>query len=123
LIAHPFKMVKDEKTGKYKVPTLYSINGSSNFFNKTHNGMCVYRNPDGTTEIYIQKVKFYWLGQTGWISYRFDTNTRQYHYQSCSLATVNGQESKKEAQVALDLPEGNWKKIEGPSFIDNEETN
>lgn len=79
LVAHPTKMYKDDKTGKYKIPTLYNINGSSNFFNKTHNGFCVYRDFEtGRVDIYIQKVKFSWLGKIGYCSFTFDTYTRQY---------------------------------------------
>lgn len=86
LVAHPSKVMKDKKTGKYEVPTLYSISGSAHFFNKTHNGICVYRHYDtNTTEIYVQKVKWYWMGQTGWAAYRFDTDIRQYFLESTSV--------------------------------------
>lgn len=79
LIAHPTKMGKSEKTGKYFIPTLYSISGSSNFFAKTHNGICVYRDYDtNITDVYIQKVKFYWQGAQGFNTYMYDTDTRQY---------------------------------------------
>jgi hypothetical protein len=58
--------MKDKKTGLFEVPNLYNINGSANFFNKTHNGLTVYRNYDSKkTEIYIQKVKFKHWGQSG----------------------------------------------------------
>jgi twinkle protein len=66
LVAHPTKIMKDKKTGLFEVPNLYNINGSANFFNKTHNGLTVYRNYDSKkTEIYIQKVKFKHWGQSG----------------------------------------------------------
>jgi twinkle protein len=41
LVAHPTKIQKRKDTGKYEVPTLYSISGSAHFFNKTYNGICV----------------------------------------------------------------------------------
>jgi twinkle protein len=86
LVAHPTKINKDKQTGKYEVPTLYSISGSAHFFNKTHNGICVYRHFDtNTTDIIIQKVKWYWLGQTGWASYHFDTDIRQYKFEATSV--------------------------------------
>lgn len=79
LMAHPTKLAKDKKTGKYEVPTLYSISGSAHFFNKTHNGISVYRDFEtGTVDVYVQKVKWSWLGKLGFCSYTFDTMTREY---------------------------------------------
>lgn len=76
LMAHPTKMSK--KDGKtYDVPTLYSINGSANFFNKTHNGITVYRGSE-TVEVHVQKVKQSWLGKTGLAQFSYNTFTRQY---------------------------------------------
>ena len=66
LVAHPTKIQKNKQTGLFEVPNLYSINGSANFFNKTHNGFTVYRNFENkATEIYFQKVKFKHWGQAG----------------------------------------------------------
>lgn len=81
LIAHPTKIKKSDGK-KYDVPTLYSISGSANFFNKTHNGITIYR--DFTPEVinqvtvYIQKVKWSWLGKIGSVDFMFNANTRQY---------------------------------------------
>ena len=58
---------------------MYDISGSAHFFNKTHNGISVYRDFEtNIVDVYVQKVKFSWLGQIGWCSFRFDTLTRQY---------------------------------------------
>ncbi len=76
LMAHPTKMSKKDGK-KYDVPTLYSINGSANFFNKTHNGITVYRDAD-TVDVHVQKVKQSWLGNTGLCQFRYNTYTRQY---------------------------------------------
>ena len=79
LLAHTTKMQKDKVTKKYEVPTLYSISGSAHFFNKTHNGITVYRDYDtGQVDVYIQKVKQSWLGKIGFCSFNYDTFTRQY---------------------------------------------
>jgi twinkle protein len=107
LIAHPTKMQKDEK-GNYKIPTLYNINGSSHFYNKTHNGVCVYRNQDGTTDVYVQKVKWYWLGEVGWVSYRFNKGTRQYEFMTASYFDAPETPPSEEN---LALPAGNWKPL------------
>lgn len=79
LIAHPTKIEKDKNTGKYKIPTLYNISGSAHFFNKTFNGFSVYRDFDtNVVDVYIQKVKWSWLGKLGYCSFSFNTSTRQY---------------------------------------------
>jgi twinkle protein len=78
LCAHPRKMNKDA-SGKHEIPTLYDINGSANFYNKTDFGFCVYRNFDtGFTEIYIQKVKFKHLGQIGSFVFSWDKISGRY---------------------------------------------
>lgn len=80
LVAHPTKIQKDKSTGKYEIPNLYSISGSANFYNKTANGITVYRDYEtGLTDIYIQKVKFKHWGQTGCVQFAWDrTNGRYY---------------------------------------------
>lgn len=108
LVAHTTKMIKD-KDGKYVVPNLYSISGSSNFFNKTHNGICVYRDyQKNITDVYVQKVKQSWLGQMGYASYQYNTLTRQYEFLSCSVA------DQKSQAPQLSLPAGNWKAVNLP---------
>lgn len=116
LLAHTTKIAKD-KDGKFIVPNLYSISGSANFFNKTHNGICVYTDYEkGITDIYVQKVKQSWLGQRGFSSYRYDKLIRQYEFLSSSVA-----EHKPQAEQ-LKLPAGNWKEIKLPYADDKDET-
>lgn len=111
LVAHPAKMQKEK--GKYVVPTLYNISGSAHFFNKTHNGICVYRDyAEEVTTIYVQKVKWSWLGSIGWSSYRYDTDLRQYFFLETSL------QKKNEPTGNGQFPQtGNW----SPLPIDFEE--
>lgn len=79
VVAHPTKIAKDKKTGLYEVPTMYSISGSANFFNKTYNGISVYRDhTNGITDVYVQKVKFDFIGRPGFASFEFDREARRY---------------------------------------------
>ncbi|WP_460893302.1 toprim domain-containing protein [Rufibacter soli] len=79
LVAHPTKMVKSESSGKFAVPTMYSISGSANFYNKTYNGLSVYRDfEEHTTRVYVQKVKFDFIGKVGFAEFKFNTYTRRY---------------------------------------------
>lgn len=77
LIAHPTKM---GKTGdKYDIPTLYNISGSAHFFNKTDNGITVYRDfATGIVDVHVQKVRYSWLGKIGLASFTYNVDTRQY---------------------------------------------
>lgn len=78
LIAHTTKINKGPD-GKYLVPTLYNINGSANFFNKTHNGIVVYRHYNtNNVDVYVQKIKQSWLGTLGKCMFSYDTFQRQY---------------------------------------------
>lgn len=68
LVAHPFKMKKDEKTGLYEIPDFYSVKGSSAFFEMSYHGICVYRRGGiGGTEVLVRilKVKQNNLGTAG----------------------------------------------------------
>jgi len=78
LVAHPRKMGKDA-TGKHEVPTLYDINGSANFYNKTDFGITVYRDfKSNDSEVYIQKVKFKNLGKVGKSTFMWDKACGRY---------------------------------------------
>jgi twinkle protein len=117
LIAHPTKMQKNLQTKKYEVPTLQNISGSVHFANKAHNGLSVYRNfDDFTTEVHIQKAKFYWLGRIGMRLFYYDSKVRQYVSQYATTP-----ENKPV------MPPPNFKKIdippnleEGHLFIDED---
>ena len=80
IVAHPQKLVKDHKTGRYKTPTMYEISGGANWRNKADVGICVHR-PDmgnGITEIYIQKVRFREVGKLGGVRFRYARETGNY---------------------------------------------
>ena len=73
-------MSKDKNTGKYEVPTMYNISGSSNFYNKADNGICVYRDfSKKTTTVYRQKIKFDHWGKEGHSEYKYDYSSKRYY--------------------------------------------
>jgi twinkle protein len=79
LVAHPRKLMKDPKSKQYPIATMYDISGSAHFFNKTDNGISIHRDfGNNVVTVYVQKIRFSWLGKIGWATYSFDTFTRQY---------------------------------------------
>jgi twinkle protein len=80
LVAHPTKTPKQKNSNKFEVPNLYSISGSANFFNKTDNGICVYRDyEEEVTKIYVQKVKFSFWGEVGHCEFKYDLSSGRYN--------------------------------------------
>ncbi len=77
LVAHPTKMIKTE--GKHEIPTLYNINGSANFYNKTDYGITVYRDfQSELISVLIQKVKFKHLGNVGDVNFKYNINNGRF---------------------------------------------
>ena len=78
LVAHPTKMEEG------KVPTLYSISGSANFFNKTDYGFTVHRQRDdngamnNSVEVHWQKIKFKHLGTQGVSQFEYNFNNGRF---------------------------------------------
>lgn len=76
-VAHPAKMRSEG--GKVPVPTLYDISGSAHFVNKADCGIAVHRGEvDGTTEVWVRKVRFKWVGQQGKAVLRYNKATGVY---------------------------------------------
>ena len=93
LIAHPRKIDKQEtksktetdeqgnqkNVAKFRVPNLYDINGSANFYNKCDNGITVYRDlEDNSVSVYIQKVKYKFVGKIGKVDFKYELITNRY---------------------------------------------
>lgn len=79
LVAHPTKILKNKDTQMYEIPNLYNISGSANFYNKTDNGITVYRNfQKEQTEVYIQKVKFSHWGEVGNVVFNYHLDSGRY---------------------------------------------
>lgn len=95
LVAHPTKMKKSDGK-RFDIPTLYDINGSSNFYNKADNGICVYRDKDlGIAYVYIQKVKFSHWGEESMSSYAYELNSTRYYKGTPDLTNwINDQQKQ-----------------------------
>lgn len=78
LIAHPRKVEND------KVPTMYDISGSANFYNKTDYGFTVHRKRDennamnNSVEVHWQKIKFKHLGHQGVSELEYNFNNGRF---------------------------------------------
>ncbi len=82
LIAHPRKMQRDKSTGEYEIPRLYDISGSHHFANVADNGFVVHRDfKSGLVDIYVQKIKHYFMGKVGFVTMEFDPITGRYKEQ------------------------------------------
>lgn len=84
LIAHPKKMEKDA-SGKVRVPSLYDISGSANFYNKTDYGFTVHRKTDNDNimlnqvEVHFQKIKYKHLGEQGIVDLQYSYRTGRFY--------------------------------------------
>lgn len=82
LVAHPAKMFKD-KNGKLPVPTPNDVSGSSHWWAKSDNCICVWREQgeDASPEvqIHVQKVRFKHMGRQGMATLNYDKTTGRYH--------------------------------------------
>lgn len=79
LIAHPTKIKKNPVTKDFEVPSLYDIAGSANFFNKTDNGITVYRDRNNNkVTVYVQKVRFFFNGKIGFSEFNYDVYSGRY---------------------------------------------
>lgn len=79
LVAHPRKMQKNKDTGNYEVPTLYDIGGSAHFYNKTDNGITIYRDfQTNKVTAYVQKIRYSFNGKIGYSDFKYDIKTGRY---------------------------------------------
>ena len=78
VIAHPTKSVKDAD-GQYKMPTLYDIAGSANWYNKADLGVIVHRENEDDTIIKVQKSRYHdLLGKPGEVRMQFSRDERKF---------------------------------------------
>jgi len=76
VVAHPTKAVGGETT---RIPNLYDIEGSANWFNKPDFGIVVARDFEtGLTTIRVAKVRFEETGMMGDVLMRFDQDSSTY---------------------------------------------
>jgi hypothetical protein len=73
IVAHPFKMKKDPKTGDYPVPTIYDISGSAHWYNKADNAIVIFRDfANNVTRVIVEKIKFKYYGKKGEVEMKYD---------------------------------------------------
>lgn len=79
-VAHPRKMRKlEDGSGNYEVPNLYDISGSAHWFNKTDNGLTVWRDFNSTlVRVYTTKIRFEWNGKVGSCDFYYNKDKKTY---------------------------------------------
>lgn len=78
VVAHPTKSTKDGD-GNYRMPTLYDINGSANWYNKADIGIIVHREDEDNTLIKVQKSRYHEIiGKPGEVRMQFCADDRRY---------------------------------------------
>lgn len=104
LVAHPTKMQKNDN-GLYKIPDLYSVSGSADFRNQTHDGYCIYRYFDseeqnGYTSFINLKTKYTFQGEIGAsVDFNYDLASGRYYEVNSSPYVDILSSSKKEEQM------------------------
>lgn len=78
VIAHPTKSLKDGD-GKYKMPTLYDISDSANWYNKCDIGIIVHRETPDETIIKVQKSRYHdVIGEPGEVAMHYSRESRRF---------------------------------------------
>lgn len=78
VIAHPTKSVKDGD-GNYKMPTLYDIAGSANWYNKADLGVIIHRENENDTLVKVQKSRYHdILGKPGEVRMQFSKDEKKF---------------------------------------------
>lgn len=78
VVAHPTKSVKDGD-GNYKMPTLYDIAGSANWYNKADLGVIVHRENEDDTLIKVQKSRYHdTIGRPGEVRMHYSKDERRF---------------------------------------------
>lgn len=110
LIAHPTKMQQNEN-GLYKIPDLYSVSGSADFRNQTHDGYCIFRyfgdkdsGDPGYTVFVNLKTKFPFQGEIGAkVEFSYHPASGRYYerdgevpYGSLRRVTASGVQAREE---------------------------
>jgi twinkle protein len=78
VVAHPTKSAKDGD-GNYRMPTLYDINGSANWYNKADLGVIVHREDELHTIIKVQKSRYHEvIGRPGEVRCHYSKDERRF---------------------------------------------
>lgn len=78
VVAHPTKSTKDGD-GNYKMPTLYDISGSANWYNKCDLGVIIHRETQDYTIVKVQKSRYHeTIGIPGEVRMQYSRDERKY---------------------------------------------
>lgn len=115
LVAHPSKPQVDRKTGETRVPSMYDISGSANFYNKSDNGIAISVNrQEKTATWHILKVKFSHWGWVGDTKYCWDPESGRYYISGYpdNKNWLTGKNNTKENELPLETDIADFDKEE-----------
>lgn len=103
LVAHPTKM-KTGSDGKFIKPTLYDISGSANFFNKTDNGLVLYRDyVNEETIVYVDKIRWSFVGKVGSVHFKYNPINKRFYENDTSESDELGYYKSKHNGEEVEL--------------------
>lgn len=106
LIAHPTKM-ESKSDGTYKIPGMYDIAGSANFFNLADVGMTVYKEETAEvgeffTRVRFEKIKEDYMGKTGTATLLHDRESLSFYDADKSFEYVSDLDKHEELYSELE---------------------
>lgn len=88
VVVHPTKMKRQKDSMKEEIPTLYDCSGSSHFYNKSDNGITVYRDFElNVSQVLVTKVKFSHWGEKCMATFNYHKPSGRYYQSQTEIET------------------------------------
>lgn len=106
IIAHPTKLPTEKDGMNFRVPTLYDIAGSANWYNVMDNGIVLHptlTENDQFTTVYVKKIRDDDLGMKGSVEFNFNPGCKRFYPRGTTLNTQNYLSTSYESKVNQDI--------------------
>ena len=88
VVVHPTKMKRQKDSMKEEIPTLYDCSGSSHFYNKSDNGITIYRDFElNVSQVLVTKVKFSHWGEKCMATFNYHKPSGRYYQSQTEIET------------------------------------